>query len=138
MADFATFAEAVGQGLGWPDGTALSDYNDNRREATSAQLEESPLATVLLDGARSMSDWTGTASDLLCKLSALAGKRVAASPDWPKSPVRLARELRRIAPQLRFYDISITFEKTRSGRFITVSTSSTPEKLLSQNISMAG
>src|SRR5262249_43903255 len=68
MADFAVFGEAVGRGLGWPAGTVLNDYDENRRQATAANLEESPVGYVLLEYARYMPDWTGTASDLLYKL----------------------------------------------------------------------
>src|SRR4029077_13318804 len=92
MADFAAFAEAVGRGLGWPAGTVLSDYGDNRRQATVLELEDSPLGRLLLDHARYMNDWAGTASDLLAKLTAMAGRRVVASPRWPKSPSWLVRE----------------------------------------------
>jgi hypothetical protein len=73
-------------------------FRDWRRPSTAPQLEESPVGYVLLEYARYMYDWAGTATDLLCKLSACAGKRVVASPRWPKSPVWLARELRRAAP----------------------------------------
>jgi hypothetical protein len=98
MADFAAFAEAVGRGLGWPANTAPSDYDENRRQATAVQLEDSPLGSVLLEHARYMDDWTGTATDLLDKLSAAAGKRVVSSPRWPKSTSSFTRELRRLAP----------------------------------------
>ena len=47
MADFAAFGEAVGRALGWPDGTVLADYNDNRREATLTQLEVSSHVSLI-------------------------------------------------------------------------------------------
>jgi hypothetical protein len=122
MADFAAFAEAVGHGLGWPAGTFLSDYRDNRRQATVLQLEDSPLGHLLLDHARYMNDWAGVATDLLCKLNALAGPRVTASPRWPKSPSALTRELRRIAPQLAMHDVNIVFDRNSERRLILVST----------------
>ena len=49
MADFATFAEAVGRSLGWPADTVLSDYDDNRREATLPYIQDSPVADCLLE-----------------------------------------------------------------------------------------
>ena len=48
MADFAAFGEAVCQTLQWPAGMFLHDYEDNRREATMTQLEDSIVGTVLL------------------------------------------------------------------------------------------
>ena len=86
MADFAKFAEAVGRKLGWPAGTALSDYNDNRRDASMTELDDSPLAAFLLDlGPDYLNDWSGTPSELLDELTMLAGEK-AESPRWPKSP----------------------------------------------------
>ena len=41
MADFARFGEAVGRGLGWPDGEFLGAYAENRREATMSAIEAS-------------------------------------------------------------------------------------------------
>ena len=48
MADFARFGEAMGRGLGWPAGTFLRAYRENRREATASTIENSVLGTMLL------------------------------------------------------------------------------------------
>jgi hypothetical protein len=137
MADFAAFAEAVGRGLGWPDGMVLEDYNENRRQATTTLIEGSLVGFVLLEYARYLNDWIGTADELLCKLNAFAG-RIADSPHWPKSPVRLARELRRVAPQLRIHDIFVVFHRTNTQRLISISTADHAEKLLSPDTSVTG
>jgi len=137
MADFARFAEAVGRSLGWPAGTALSDYNDNRREAAMTHIEDSPLADILLELAPHKVDWVRTASDLLAELTAWAGKRVAASPRWPKSPLALSKELRRIAPQLRFHGISIIFLRTSERRFITIEQTNRPITAASPHVSVS-
>jgi len=44
MADYASIGEAVGRGLGWLAESFLSAYNDNRRDATIATLEDSLVA----------------------------------------------------------------------------------------------
>ena len=75
MADFAAFGEAVGRTLGWPAGTFLADYNDNRRESTATQLEDSLVANVLLRNAHRLDGWTGTASELLALLTQGVGKK---------------------------------------------------------------
>ena len=115
MADFAGFAEAVGRTLGWPAETALSDYNDNRREATMTQLEDSPLADILLGLGADLNDWSGTSSALYAQLTTLAGKN-ADSARWPTSPARLTIELRRIAPQLGTYGIIVHSTRRNFGR----------------------
>ena len=120
MADFAKFAEAVGRKLGWPAGSALADYNDNRRDASMTTLDESPLAAFLLDlGPDYLNDWSGTPSELLTELTLLAGKQ-AESPRWPKSPDRLSIELRQIAPQLGIHGILADFYRTNRGRVVSL------------------
>ena len=102
MADFACFGEAVGRGLGWPTGTFISAYNDNRRNTTVASLEESLVATLLdsaaLDG---LVNWTLSATEMLEDLTKELAPKVAASARWPKTPRAFTNELRRIAPELR-------------------------------------
>ena len=108
MADFATFGEAVGCGLGWPAGSFLSAYNDNRRDTTMATLEDSLVAeaVVVLVGTV-IRQWTGTPTKLHAALTEIVGKKNAASAIWPKSSSKLGNELRRIAPQLRMHGVSI-------------------------------
>jgi hypothetical protein len=120
MADFAIFAEAVGRKLGWAAGSALADYNDNRRDASMTHLDDSPLAAFLLDlGPDYLKDWSGTPSVLLTELTLLAGRK-AESPRWPKSPARLAIELRQIAPQLGIHGILVDFSRSHKGRIVSV------------------
>ena len=120
MADFAAFAEAVGRSLGWPADTAISDYNDNRREASMSQLEDSPLAAFLLDlGPDYLNNWSGSPSLLYKDLTSLAGN-TAESPRWPKSPAALTVELRRIAPQLAVHGILAHSRRSHNGRIWTV------------------
>ncbi len=120
MADFAAFGEAVGRSLGWRAGTFLADYYDNRRESTATQLEDSPVAEVLLRIAPDLGIWTGTASELLAMLNDAVGRRMSSSSRWPKSPWFLSNEIRRIAPQLRMNGISITTERNREKRLFTL------------------
>jgi hypothetical protein len=120
MADFAQFAEAVGQGLGWPSQTALLDYNDNRHEATIDQLEDSPLAAVLLDLSPDLiQDWSGSPSQLFHELTAIAGDK-ASSPLWPKSPSQLTIQLRRIAPLLGTQGILVNVLRRHYGRVLSL------------------
>ena len=118
MADFTKFAEAVGRSLGWPAETALLDYSDNRVEAAIAQLEDSPVAAVLL-GPDMTDDWSGTPSDLLFELTAFAGRK-AQSPRWPKSPACLTVELRRIAPQLGMHGKLVNVSRHHNGRVVSI------------------
>jgi putative DNA primase/helicase len=65
MADFARFAEAVGGKLGWPAGTAMSNCNDNRRDASMTAIGDSALAAFLLDLRPDyLNDWSGAPAEL--------------------------------------------------------------------------
>jgi len=132
MADFAAFAEAVGRKLGWLAGTVLSDYNDNRCDAAVTHIEESPVASFLLEWAHELNDWSGTPTELLAQLTTLVEKKVRALRQWPKSPSSLAKELRRIAPQLRLHGISVVFEKIHGKRLITLTKTNRPKNLPSR------
>ena len=103
MADFACLGEAVGRALGWPEGKFLEIYSDNRQGTTVATLEESVLATVLLDSAAldGLLNWTLCATEMLDQLRDEVPGSVRASSRWPKSPRAFTNELRRIAPGLQ-------------------------------------
>jgi hypothetical protein len=123
MADFAVFAEAVGRALGWGAGTVILDYNANRHDATATQIEDSALATFLLETAGAPEKafrWQGTATGMFDELRKVVGKKLTTCPGWPKSPRGFANELRRIASQLRSHGIYVTFEKTPDGRIIFI------------------
>ena len=119
MADFARLGEAVGRGLGWPAGSFLAAYNDNRRHATMAPIDESLVAHALLHLIGPVvTEWTGSPTTLLDALSKIVGKKHAASALWPKNATKLGNELRRIAPQLRIHGLAVDFARTHKGRTI--------------------
>jgi hypothetical protein len=120
MADYAEWGEATSRGLGWGAETFVSTYNDNRREATAAILDDSPLANVLLTVSRKGINRSFTPLNLYRAMSEIAGKKIAAGARWPKSVHAFGNELRRIAPQLRLHGLSVNFERGHGGRIITL------------------
>jgi hypothetical protein len=125
MADFAAASEAIGRGLGWAQGSILADCEASRLEAAAVQIEDSLLATVLIENAASLASWAGTPADLHARLTKAAGRQSAASARWPKSPERFASELRRIAPQLRMQGLGLILGRTCTGRFVSLEPSGT-------------
>jgi hypothetical protein len=116
MADFAHWGEAVGRALGWPNEELLNSYRRNRGAATIGAIEESMVATVLMTN---FDSWSGSFPELHALLTEGVGKKLARSSGWPKTTASFARELRRIAPQLRTHGMSITFSQgTKSRRLI--------------------
>ena len=120
MADFAEWGEAIGRGLGWGADTFVSTYKDNRKEATHALLEDSPVATVVLALARGGINWSGKPQELYQTISKSAGFTLG--PRWPKTVSAFGSELRRIAPQLRLHGLSINFERKGGDRVVTLKT----------------
>jgi hypothetical protein len=120
MADYAVWGEAVARGLGWGAGTFLATYKENRKEAAGVMLEESPVADALLQLARSEPGLVTPVSELHAKLTRNAGKRIAVACGWPKTANLLAREVRRIALQLRLQGLCVTFERRYDGQYVTL------------------
>jgi len=119
MAGFARFAEAVGRNLGWQPERVLSEYAENRRAMTAAQLRDSPLLNFLLANAHQVNDSSWTADDPLADLS-MHAQKLADHPRWPKSAQWFSIELRRIAPLLREHGIHVEFVRDRDKRLITL------------------
>jgi hypothetical protein len=101
MADFAKWAIAAESGLGLAPGEFLRAYRDNRQDAHGQALDACPLVEPLERFMSGVSEWTGTATDLLAALEAKTTEGQKARPGWPKDGTRLSGQLRRIAPNLR-------------------------------------
>jgi len=117
MADFAHWGEAVGRGLVWPEQEVLKSYLRNRRAATVAVIEDSLVGSMLLSG---FSSWSGTFFHLHSLLTEAVDKKTAGSAGWPKTVPQFARELHRIAPQLRTHGLSITCSRHKTGRRLAI------------------
>jgi putative DNA primase/helicase len=126
MADYAVWGEAVARGLGWGTERFVTTYDDNRKQAAEVMLEDSPVADALLQLARSEPGLSSSPAELHARLTRCAGKQIANSAGWPKTPVMLSQELHRLAPQLRLNGLCIAFERRGEGRFITLTWESVP------------
>jgi hypothetical protein len=114
MADFALWLEAVGRGLGWKPGVVLAAYRGVIGDAAGLALEASPVAGPLLELAGQSSPWQGTASELLDRLTTLAGEK-AKGRGWPGKPHLLSGHLRRLSPNLRRVGVLVTFDRLSGG-----------------------
>jgi hypothetical protein len=123
MADFARFGEAIGQAMGWPAGTFLSAYAENRRDATISTLDDSVFGTFLLERIafwQSGQTKTASPSEWLKKFNESKEHKATKSARWPKTPSSLGNELRRLAPTLRDRGVAVSFGKNRNSRLITI------------------
>ena len=130
MADFAHWAIACESAL-WESGAFLAAYNANIMAAVESVLEASPVAVAVRklmepvaktpQGEKEPAPpWTGTASELLEKLSGLVAERVAKSDAWPGNGRALAGRLRRAASFLRRVGINVAFEREAQARQIVI------------------
>ena len=120
MADFAHWGEAVGRGLGWPENAFLKSYSRNRGAATIASVEDSMVASTLLRQDLLPSHWKGSFAELYLLLTRVIGKHAGKLPGWPKSTAFFAREVHRVAPQLRLRGFSITFSRDSKARKLII------------------
>jgi hypothetical protein len=123
MADFALWATAAEEFLGWDTGTFMTAYSGNRQEATDSALDADPVAAAVLDFMADRDHWAGSASELWTALGELVYEGVRKTKAWPGAPNALTGRLRRLAPTLR--GVGIEYGEYRSGR--------SREKVLTKN-----
>jgi hypothetical protein len=114
MADFAVWATAAEDSLGWEPGAFMAAYADNRQEATDTALDADPVAGAVLELMAGRDEWTGSATELWAVLGELAGEGIRHTKAWPGAPNALTGRLKRLAPTLR--GIGIEYGEDRSGR----------------------
>jgi hypothetical protein len=89
----------------------MAAYDDAQDELIKDALETEPVAVHLLTllTLKNLSEWTGTASELLAELTAHAGYADKRPPKgWPGAPHVLAGVLKRIAPALLVQGLEVT------------------------------
>ena len=120
MADFARWVTAAEPALGWESGSFVRAYTMNREGANELTLEASPVAAAI----RLLDDITGTATELLAKLTVSIDEKTRALKNWPKDGRSLSNALRRLAPNLAAIGVEVTFEnpsrKTGGRRLIAI------------------
>jgi hypothetical protein len=99
MADFAKWVVACEGELPWEAGTFMRAYEGNRAESVNTLLESDRVAVALRAFLTKLSEWQGTAGELLKTLNAMQTHET--SKDWPKTPRGMSGALRRAAPGLR-------------------------------------
>ena len=114
MADFALWATAAEESLGWENGAFIAAYQDNRDEATGSALDADPVAGAVLELMQERDEWVGTASELWSALGEQIDEDVRRTKIWPGAPNALTSRLKRLAPTLR--GVGIEYGEDRSKR----------------------
>src|SRR5262249_46075562 len=120
MADFALWCESVGQGQGWQPGSTLAAYRTLIGDAAQVALEASVITTPLQKFMETHKKWSGTATQLLAELTALAAGQAkdnkSLPKEWPSRPHVLSGHLSRLTASLRRIGIWVTFSKAGKAR----------------------
>ena len=115
MADFAVWATAAENALGWKPRTFMDAYSGNRDEATESALEADPVAGAVRRFMGERDEWTGDATELWTALGELVDEDIRKTKAWPGAPNALTTRLRHLAPALRRVGIEYS-EPSRTGK----------------------
>ncbi len=99
MADYARILAALDQICGW---NTLASYTAAAAEANRAVLESHPVAQAVIDLIGRGGAWSGTAGQLLDRLTPERPPQ-----DWPRTAKGMSSALTRLAPALRQHGIAI-------------------------------
>ena len=120
MADFATWAAAGMEPLGFTADQFISAYRANIQDGQTASVESSPVGEAVTRLMTAHQTWTGTASELMAELARVADDAMTRNPTWPKSPRWMTGTITRLAPALRAKGISVDRQRSGDSRAITL------------------
>jgi hypothetical protein len=109
MADFAAWGEACAPVLGWGPGEFLRLLKEMRRES-DCQALAGWVVTPVLFRMTAKGDFEGTVTRALERLNESRNAMgLSATSGWPSSPKGLSTQLRRYAPNLRRFGVTINW-----------------------------
>ncbi len=122
MLEFVLWLAAMEKALGLPEGQLQLAYSDNLVGAMQDSLQDNPLAEVVTQFARSHTQqpWSGTPTDLLTQLNAVAGPEFIATGNWPGSAISLSMRLKTLQSKLSGAGVDVVIGKRLRSRRITV------------------
>lgn len=120
MADFAQWAAAGLPALGFSAEEFMWAYRHNIGTGLSAGIESSLIGRSIRTLMMSLSNWTGSASELLEVLSRTVDESAARSPSWPRSAQALSGAIKRLAPALRSSGVDVISSRNAYARTLTL------------------
>ena len=113
MADFGRLLAALDEVKGW---RSLDAYRAAVEQVAADVVAGDPLAAGIVEWMSDKSKWTGTATELLQRLSSYR-------PDgagWPRTAKTMSGALARLAPALRGQGMHVTKSRSGTTRTITI------------------
>ena len=119
MADFAIWATACEESLGFEEGAFMKAYNANREDANQLAITASPVAQAVLKFMSDKQSWKGSPTDLYTILSGLCGPETPTRA-WPQNAQKLSDMIKRVSPSLKAMGIEVGRGKVdRNTRYIS-------------------
>ena len=119
MADFVHWVVAAEEALPWAPGEFLAQYEQNRLSAIDDAIEADPIASAVMKLVQTEGNWSGTATELMQRLTLISPEEVKCSTRWPKQANTLSSKLKRCMTFLRERSVEIEFSKS-GQRIITI------------------
>ena len=119
MADFARWAAAGMDSLGYSIADFLDAYQANQDAGLRLGLDSAPVGRALLGLMATSPRWEGTASELLEALAVVPGVDQR-SKQWPRTARALSAALMRLGPALRSAGIQRECSRTGKERRMTI------------------
>ncbi len=122
MADFTLWGCAIAEALGHSRNDFLKAYHANLMVRNEEVTATNPVAAMILIFMDDREAWSGSASELLTELDALAQRHRVdmRSRSWPKAAHILSRRLNEIRPNLAAAGIQVTKGHGGGGRHLAL------------------
>lgn len=99
----------------------------NQRDALTTARDNDPVVGAILDLLDHKATWTGTHKTLLAVLSANVDDAIKRTPEWPRTPHRLAGFIREHHQSLKVLGIEVTYgARQNTGRMVTLQRTMSP------------
>ena len=129
MADWASWGCAISEALGYSKEEFLNAYQDNIDRQTEMLLNENIVATAIITFMEDKTDWKGTPTELLGKLSghAMLDNIDTREKYWPKGANILSRRLNELSTHLKQMGYLVTISTSGVERWIQIKKIVKPE-----------
>ncbi|GBF32882.1 DNA primase [Desulfocucumis palustris] len=122
MADFTYWGYAVAEALGYGGEAFLNAYAENQGRQNDEAIYNNPVAFAVTSLMADKNEWTGTSSNLLEAIEAVAeNERIdTRAKSWPKAPNALTRKLNEAKVILQKREIYLDLSRSGTGRNIII------------------
>jgi len=121
MADYAKYAVAAANALGYSSDEFLSAWADNVNRQNQAAIESSPVAQVVLEFMENRQEWSGSSTELHDELKKLAEKaklKVGGRGGFPESSSWLWRKIKQVRPNLIALGVEASHDENNTSSVI--------------------